>query len=514
MSLKALATSASWNALAGLCAQGAAFVSGIIVARLLGPEATGTASIVLWIAGTFVILTHLGIPAALNRFLPELRARGELRAAADLTSVLYKRTLVVQICVAVGVLAVVNCAGPRESWTGNFGRLFGDPRALAITCAFCLTLGLQTFLHAFWSGGHRFVLIARTAALSAGCQLLVLAVGAAHYGVYGALLGYVAGTVPAAVLSLQFLGRSNGHAEPALLRRSGAFALTMWLGGIISSIVWVRTELLFLGLYADLRDVGFFTVAHTLANLAAQLPFAISAVLFPYLAARRGSGPLADVFAKYAAALKLFAFLVFPASFGIAALAPALIPMLFGRAFAPAADTATILVVASGFAAAASIGSTLLYVADRSHVVLCTDVIGAVGFVVAGITLIPTFGIEGAAWTRAAVQASVIGAQTWYLHAVLGCRLPLRSLGLIVIAATISALIARLVLCVDNSLLGIVGAIAAGSLTYYGAVRRFSVLGRDDVDRLGTLCRVIPGRMGRWIITLAETLRTSPGLAK
>jgi O-antigen/teichoic acid export membrane protein len=515
MSIKVLATNASWNALAGMFAQGTAFVSGVLVARLLGPEATGIIAIVLWVGGTFVVLTSMGLPAALNRFLPDLQARGATQDAEALSHALYKRTVLVQITAGAIALAIAIWAGTLGSRTGSFGRLLSDPLALAITCAFCIALGLQTFLQAFWSGNHRFALTAKTAALSAACQLFVTASGAILYGVDGALVGYVAGAAPAALLSLQLMRRSRVDAAPELLRQSAAFARTMWLTGMIASVVWVRTELLFLGVYADLRDVGYFTVANTLANVAVQIPTMMAAVLFPYLASRRGVGPLEDIFQKYAAALKLFAFFIFPISLGIAALAPALISSLFGKAFAPASATATVLVAASGFAAAASIGSMLLYVADRSHVVLRTDVAGAVAFVAAGLTLIPAFGIIGAAWTRVVVQAGIIAAQAWYIHSVLGCRLPLGSLLRIVLAATATALVARLVLdTVDGGLVGMAIAVPVGALTYYGAISLLGALEPDDIDRLRNLCRMVPGRGGRFFEMLTGALRADTRFAK
>src|SRR6185503_9961605 len=126
----------------------------------------------------------------------------------------------------------------------------------------------------------------------------------------------------------------------------------------------------------------------------------MSSVLFPHLSARVGTHGLHSLFPTYAAGLRLFAFLVFPVCLGIAALSPVLVPAIFGSRFTPAVATAMILVSGASFATIASIGSTLLYVAERSHVTLLTDTAGAILFIAAGATLIPAFGIEGAASSR------------------------------------------------------------------------------------------------------------------
>jgi hypothetical protein len=138
-----------------------------------------------------------------------------------------------------------------------------------------------------------------------------------------------------------------------------------------------------------------------------------------------------------------------------------------------------------------------------------------VAFVAAGLTLIPAFGIIGAAWTRVVVQAGIIAAQAWYIHSALGCRLPLGSLLRIVLAAIATALVARLVLdTVDGGLVGMAIAVPVGALTYCGAISLLGALEPDDIDRLRNLCRMVPGRGGRFFEMLAGALRTDTRFAK
>jgi O-antigen/teichoic acid export membrane protein len=137
--------------------------------------------------------------------------------------------------------------------------------------------------------------------------------------------------------------------------RASRYALYAWAGALSSAFVWSRAEVFFLNRSAGSAAVGLFSVGVTLANLASQGPMLLTAGLLPYFAQAFGKGALAEMREAYASATRVLAFLVFPACFGMAAVLPTLLPLLYGRPFAGALPAATILVIGAGIGSVASV---------------------------------------------------------------------------------------------------------------------------------------------------------------
>src|SRR5258708_5389156 len=196
---------------------------------------------------------------------------------------------------------------------------------------------------------------------------------------------------------------------------------------------------------------GLFSVGVTLANLASRARMLLTAGLRPYFAQAFGKGALAEMRDAYASATRVLAFLVFPACFGMAAVLPALLPMLYGRAFAGALPAATILVIGAGIGSAASVGTSLVMAVDRSDFIFLSGLVAAVLTVLAGFTAIPAFGLMGAVCARVAIQVSAVAFGGWFVFSRLGFPLPFRDLAKLLLAAGLCGAAARLCLLVPGA---------------------------------------------------------------
>jgi O-antigen/teichoic acid export membrane protein len=142
----------------------------------------------------------------------------------------------------------------------------------------------------------------------------------------------------------------------------------------------------------------------------------LTAGLLPYFAENFGRGAVGEMREAYATATRVLAFVVLPTCFGLAALLPILLPMMYGRAFADAVPAATVVVLASGVGAIAFVGTTLVMAMDRSDFVFFSGLACAVLAIVTGFTVIPAFGVMGAAWSRAAIQIAAVAMGCWRLR--------------------------------------------------------------------------------------------------
>lgn len=256
-------------------------------------------------------------------------------------------------------------------------------------------------------------------------------------------------------------------------------------------------EIFFLERSWGSHAVGLFTVSLTIANLATQGPRLLSGALLPYLSHQQGVGAYDKARGAYAMGMRVMAFLVFPACFGAAAIAPALLPALYGRDFAAAIPSAIILVSAAAFNATASVAFTYLFAMERTRFVFVIGSLGAALCIAAGLTLVPAFGPIAAASTRAAIQTLIAGASVWYISRRLNCPAPLSSLGRLLLASLMCAIVARLCINALPAPASLFVAIPSGALVYAAAVRMLNALPAADLDRLVSAVTILPRPMHR-----------------
>src|SRR4051812_27196884 len=79
-----------FSTIAGLCYSIGAFLTSIIVARVLGGEGAGVVGLAIWILTLTVAVSDIGIYSSLTRFLPELTHSGNRLQAFQLSSFLLR----------------------------------------------------------------------------------------------------------------------------------------------------------------------------------------------------------------------------------------------------------------------------------------------------------------------------------------------------------------------------------------------------------------------------------------
>lgn len=486
-----------FSTLAGAATAIGSLLCSIVVARTLGVEGAGTVTFALWIVTLTVAVVDIGASATLSRYLPELAARDESVLAARVRMFLF-RPFAFAMLLALALFAgfawwkweLLSAAAPgvTPDWRSGpwFWLLSGLAGALQALAAFGL---------AYQRGMQRFERAALLTVASLAVQVVAVGVGSTGFGALGALAGYCVGSLPAAVAAVWHLNR-GAHLPPALRGRVVRYAAYAWAAGLASAFVWSRVEIFFLERSWGLEAVGLFTVGLTLSNMAAQGPMLLTGGLLPFFSERFGRGDAEAIRTAYATGTRVLAFLVFPACFGLAAVMPAAIATVYGPAFAAAGPAATVLVAATSIGAVSSVGSHLVSGADRSDFLFASALVGAALSIVAGLTLIPAFGLLGAAWARAGTQAVLVGWGMWFITRRLMVPAPLGALTRLLLAAAICAVAARAVLALVPGNPALPLAIAAGIVVYGLAVRLLGALPQADVDRLRSLCGRLPGLLG------------------
>jgi O-antigen/teichoic acid export membrane protein len=466
--------------LAGLASALTNFASTVLIARILGVDGTGVVSFAVWLASMVVVVGDLGVSISVGRFLPELRASGRGNEADQLAGWLLRRLALASCLLPAAALGMI-WVFFRGGSAGGFAQATSG--VWALTALLCFVQTFSGFGAAYLQGTQQFARAAVLAFAGFAVQMIVLAAGCVFFGAEGALVGYISGLIVMATATLAAVRR---HAEVAteLRRRVVRYATYSWVTAIIAAFVYSRLELFFLERFVGSTGVALFAVGLTLSSLATQGPVLMTRGTFFYFAEQLGGRDRSGMQARFETGTRLIALLVLPSCFVAAGVMPLLLPMIYGPSFTDAVPVASILMIASAVVAIGTIASNLLLALERNDFVLYCGAAAAAVSVAFGLTLVPTFGAIGAAAGRAIVQVLLLVAGSWYLAKRFGFRLPLVSLGKMLLAGLCCALVARLLSGVQIGVAALPVAIAGAAVTYLAIVRVTGALPASDVALL------------------------------
>lgn len=488
---RSLLHKSKWSAIASACSMAGFLASSVLTSRLLGPVGTGQVAYATWLAGFIAMVAGLGLPPALSRFVAEAmgdgggKERGLLSRAARM----YLGLVVASAVVAAVAYFLLQTPTP----TGVLGGVFA---------AYYLAAMLNSFGQAYLAGSQQFVRSARLAAVSSVIHLGGIALGGWFFGVAGIIGGTALGLAPVAMLCLGLVRRRETAGEtltPEFHRRFRRYAWNTWLATNISAITWTRTEVFFLARYHDAREVAMFSVGLSLATMAIQGPSLFCGALMPHMTARLAAHDEAGIRELYASITRLLAFAVMPVCWILAAATPVVLPWIFGARFAPAANTASVLIITASIGATVAAGSALQAAMERSGFIVKAGCVGALLTVTGALVVIPSAGAWGAAWVRGVVQLAMVALGTWYTVHHMKCPFPLMSvLGTVFCAAVAAALVRVGVMVAPGERAITVGAIVGGGLVYLLLVRLAGTLEVADIGRLGRAVHALPLGLGVW----------------
>lgn len=442
-------------------------LSGVIVARLLGPEGTGIVTSAIWLTFVASSVAGLGLKTSLVRFLPELIAREEGGRANGVMRGFRQLTLLSTLATAL-VLAAL--------WLFLWRPVAGSTWVLLILCFAVTNVGEYQF--AQLRASQRFDRLAIVLPSCAAIRVLAVLVLAYLLGTNGALIAYILSYM--LPLLMFFSSSPKKEAFPSdLVHETIRYSGYAWMVLIINALVWTRLEIVFVGLYLGVNAVGLFAAGLGLANLTSLLPALLSTALLPHLSQQRAKGGQAEFLFVYRGMVLALALLIVPICFGTAAISPILLPLLFGEDFVPAVSSAIVLIAFSGLGVLALSARNLLFSLDRGLLLLNTNLFGLALLLTAGLLIVPEFGLLGAAWSRGIVHLVIIAVQLTYLQ-YHGFAFPMDPLVRITVAASLCAASAYAVVDAVGGVMGLALAISAGVFVYLLALRLLKVITAID----------------------------------
>jgi O-antigen/teichoic acid export membrane protein len=493
------------GALSGAAVTLSGFVGSAIAARLLGPDDLGVVAYVIWCVTVAIAVATMGSDVVQQRYIPNLRAAGRNDEVDGLVGTITRLSLVVAVAVGVVLFAYLDGAGS--------GALVGlSSQAQIVVIVVALTwfgCWRMSDLYLFnLRGEQRFDKLARISTVSALFRVTTTVVGAWLFGIPGALAGNIAGTfLPASRVFPQL--RKKPRVARELRRELLGFTMVSWTIAVIGNLVFGRTQIIFLEHYTTIGAVGLFAVALTVAEIAAQLPQLLLSALLPRFSEQSGQGAHDHMMRLYRTMTALMAMLMLPLCLGLAAITPALIPLVFGADFADAAPVASILLIALAFSSLGGTTLQLILSLGKTRILLVSNAVGLAGVILLGFGLIPDYGLMGAAWSRGIVMILVIFIEIVYTAVQLGFHPPYRALGTIALAALAQGAVAYAVVQTIGGAVSLLVAVPAAIITYLVAVRLLKIIPLVDPELTSRLIAHAPSRMKPQVSRIVALLSPS-----
>lgn len=475
------------NAAAGLALLLTGFVSSVIVARFLGPEANGMIAFSLWMVVTGALIAELGTGISMLRILPQLAARGyDSNARRGFGAFLAWPVTLATLVLAIAATIWLHVEGPSHG-------LPSTPAIALLTGGLFIAQSLASFAKSFLIGEQQLGTFFRISALSAILQVLGVGIGAWGWGIEGALAGYAFGQIPLFLTTLSVL-RNRPDSCGMAPRQIASTSSLIIIEFIVAAVFLTRPEIVFLQEFRSAEAVGFYAVATSLANLALQLPMQLTGSLVPYYAAHseRNGSLNSDLLMTV---MRNFAYLTLPMSFGLAAVAEPLVTSIYGPAYREAGFIVTILAAGVPAAVFLQLCTQYVFAMDRQDIRLRTTIVGAIVMGIGLFAAVPLLGGEGAAAMR---NITLIAMGVFILRYIPksgnnnGIVLRLLRIGTAALATAALAYAATLLV---PGVGGVVLGIMAGALIYVPALRLMRAVDPVDKLTLSSLSVRVPARL-------------------
>ncbi len=451
-----------------------------VIARTLGPTDMGSYGYIMWLVGTAGVFANLGLPAALTKYLAEHVGRNESFMAARIA----KRLLTVQLGMATLLGGATGCL----MWFGTTQR-----GMIAVAVALIFTQALIQSLVASLAGIQRFDRIAKISIYLAISQM-VLATSAAlaHAGVVGMLWTTFAGSIAATwlyyyqVSSLVFRSAAqtcNTRTQPPeTYPKIIKFGLTISYILVLDTIVWQRSEILFLKWYSTLPEIAIYTLAYSIATKFNDIASAFSSTLMPLFSESYGRRGLDEIRIIYTVVLKYIQIImVFPCLLAASVCKP-LVHLIYGPAYNGLVGPLQLLLISVAVTSIGAVGSPVLVGTGRQGFMAVYGTLIAIVNVTLDFMLIPAHGSMGASIANCTAQIlGVLGGTIYTIHCVRGAY-PWRSTATVYACACIGALpAAYLSFSAHPGTIVLAGAALVGAILYLGLLAVTRELGKSEI---------------------------------
>ncbi len=441
--------------------------------RYLGPELYGTFGIILSLLTICRVLVEPGTVRAISKYTAE---RKELAVAIK------NQAIKIQIILALIIFASLFALAPSIANLLKDSTLIPYIRFIAffipISSLYAIYFGLLNGIRAF----------GKQAAVSIIYHLVkVLVVFALVYlgfKVYGAIGGYLIASVVSLVMARYYwISKDSKDGEVTdnfQMSKIVKFAAPIILFSLAFNLV-VSLDLFFVkAILGEKAQAGFYTSAAALSKVPYFIFLALGDTLFPSIAKSTSNKGNEELTRKYInQSLRYTLIFLIPCSFIISATSQDLISLVYTETYLAAVAPLSILIFGLTFLCLFIILTTVITASGKPKISLVMVLVLLVINILLNTTLVPIYGLSGAALATTITGSSGLLMSGIYVYRRFHALTKLLSLFRIVAASSIIYLIARSFSVSGVSLLGYyVGLI----LIYFALLFIFREIREEDIQ--------------------------------
>jgi O-antigen/teichoic acid export membrane protein len=393
------------------------FLGRVAVARHLSVNDFGDFNLGLALAGLLSLVALLGLHQAVARTLAENRdpaaRRRVIRWAASITIATSLLASALVYLLADPIADLFDPSGAAQL-TVVF-QMFSVTIGLTLLCTFIASVfqGFEDTLPNAWINQ----------AVQPGAFVIFVYIFITfHLDLYDALLSWVASNVVTFVVLLVYAWRRlPKHLPPGPAARDlpgGMLILSLSLWGVTTlAYVTAFVDTLILGAFRPETQVGLYSAVMTLARLLLAASAAVTYIFLPVAARLSGAGDIQAIRTSYVTTSRWVLLFTVPMFFVFGLLPGDSIIFVFGKAYSSGGIALELVTV--GALVSVAFGPVNVTLAGMGNVrpLLFATAISAVSNIVLSFTLIPTYGLLGAAiaWSVARILYPATAALSLYL---------------------------------------------------------------------------------------------------
>jgi O-antigen/teichoic acid export membrane protein len=363
------------------------FLSGVIIARTLGPSGKGTYSLVVLAYAFVVLIGNLGVPVFVASTV------GKQKHGVD---TLLRNSFFLFACSTVLVTCVFLVL---RAWLGQRAPLAPFLGLLAVVVPLGL---LREHLAVFLQGLNKIGRFALTRVIGQLVSMfLLLMFLLSHPGIWTALYCWLAGEVVSVGVTLALVwpfATPGISLLPSLLKESLRFGGAVCLGNFIG-MASLRLDVFLVAYFLGAAAVGLYSVAAAISSLIMYLPSAMAVALLP----RFASATTEESYELTARACRMAILWGLGCAVVLFAVGGVLIRAVYGNAFSPSVNAMMILIPGTVIYGLAHI-TTAYFNGFAGRPAINTALAGVSLIIGIGLdlVLIPAFGIAGASLASSA----------------------------------------------------------------------------------------------------------------
>ncbi|WP_281194042.1 polysaccharide biosynthesis C-terminal domain-containing protein [Halorubrum sp. F4] len=377
-------------------ASASGFVATIFIGRILGSDGLGTYYLILSVVAWLGITVKMGITGAVTKRISE----GEDDAAYAIAGA----SISIVLFFGISALVVI--------FSNQVNSYIGYPAAVVVVVFLFVNLA-QSIANSILNGQHLVYISGVFTPIRTGSRSLVqIAALLGGFGLTGLFIGYTIGYLLVAILGLWIAVK---HFEAITTPDRDhyfqlfSYAKFSWIGSFRTrAFNWVDVSIL--GFFVSSSVIGIYTAAWNIAVFLILFGGSLSQTLFPEMSSLSADDDLQEVADLFETAIAFGGLILIPGLVGGTLLGEQLL-QVYGEDFSQGNVILSILIIATLIQGYQRQFTTTLNAMDKPDLAFKINFTFIIANIVLNISLIPYFGVIGAAVaTATAVAISLVFA--------------------------------------------------------------------------------------------------------